>query len=170
MKIALKEAMSKHPMTVRYKDDLHAAYLRLKREGFRHLPVIDDAGELVGVISDRDFQRAMWPGNTVDAHGLPDGPNFRKDAKVGEYMSWPAVCLPEDTGLDVAIRTMLDRKISAIVVTKEDRMTGILTQDDLLRILSDLLSEPQSIASEVNLLAFNSSLGKVAEALSTAGI
>lgn len=170
MKIPLKEAMSEHPMTVRHKDDLRSAYMRLKREGFRHMPVIDDSGELVGVISDRDFQRAMWPMTMQDAHGLPDGPNFRKDAKVADFMSWPAATLPDDTGLDAAIQIMLNRKISAVVVTSEGRMCGILTQDDMLRILSDLLKRPETVSERVESLAFNSTLGKVADALSTAGL
>src|SRR5690348_4487034 len=99
MQMTLKENMSAHPMTVRYKDDLNSAFIRMRREGYRHMPVIDDSGNLVGLISDRDFQRAMWPMTFADAHGLPEGSRFRKDAKVGEFMSCPVQVLSEDTNI-----------------------------------------------------------------------
>lgn len=166
----VNEIMSSHPMTVRSKDELSAAYIRMKREGYRHMPVIDDAGNLVGLISDRDFQRAMWPANGADAHGLPEGPNFRKNAKVGEYMSGPVKVLPADTDLVVAVRMMIEHKISAVVTTSNNQITGILTHEDLLRVLAALLEDSASIKDKALALAFNSPLGKVSDLLSTAGI
>lgn len=170
MQVLLKEAMSNHPMTVRYKDDLRSAYIRMRREGYRHMPVINEAGDLVGIISDRDFQRAMWPINSFDAHGLPEEPNFRKDARVSEYMSWPAVALPENTNLEIAIEAMIEKKISAIVVTRNSVMAGIITNEDLLKILVGLFKNPPTLRAKFAGLTYSSPLRKVTEMLSAAGI
>jgi acetoin utilization protein AcuB len=170
MEMKLNQIMSTHPTTVRYKDDLSSAFLRMRREGFRHMPVIDDFGSVVGIISDRDFQRAMWPIHTPDAHGLPDSPHFRKDAKVADYMSWPVKNFPENTSLLIAIETMIDAKISSIVITRDDEMIGIVTHEDLLRVLANLLKEPSSIRERALELAYNTPIGKVNVLLSAAGV
>lgn len=170
MDITLSQTMTRHPMTVRFKDDLSSAFVRMRREGFRHMPVIDDLGNVIGVISDRDFQRAMWPINTPDANGLPASPHFRKDAKVSEYMSWPVKSFPEHTSLIVAVDTMIETKISSIIITRDDRMVGIVTHEDLLRILASLLKGPDSIKDRALHLAYNTPLGQVTELLAVAGI
>ena len=169
MSINVQQAMSKHPLTVRHKDDLQAAYIRMKRENFRHLPVIDDDGKLVGIISDRDFQRAMWPTEKLVPSMTKEDPSFRKDAKVADYMSWPAITLAESTDLATAVNTMLKSKISAIVVTREESMVGIITNEDLLKVLAALLVEP-STNQKAMAIAYNSPLAKIADFLATAGI
>lgn len=170
MEMNVKQTMSLHPITVRLKDDLSTAFIRMRREGFRHMPVIDDLGDVIGIISDRDFQRAMWPISAPDAHGLPDTPHFRNDAKVSEYMSWPVSTLTEDTSLLVAVETMIDKKISAIVVTRQEQMVGIVTHEDLLKVLAALLKEPTSLKERALHLTYNTPLGRVTEMLAVAGV
>jgi CBS domain-containing membrane protein len=169
MKGTLKQTMSAHPMTVRYKDDLSSAYIRMRREGYRHMPVIDEQGDLIGLISDRDFQRAMWPMGSADAHGLPQQPDFRKGAKVCEYMSWPVKTLPEETKISAAVCMMIDEKVSSVVVTRGDQIAGIITSEDLLKILATLLQGP-TLREKAFAIAYDSPLGKVAEILTAAGI
>lgn len=162
MSTTLKHAMSSRPMTVRTKDELSAAYLRMKREGFRHLPVIDDEGRLVGIISDRDFQRAM--------EGSADNAAFPPEAKVAQFMSRPVTALGEETPILEAVRLMIEKKISAIAVTRSDQMTGIITHEDLLRILAVLLEEPASIKEKVTALTYSSPLSQVTDLLALAGV
>ncbi|GAA4378892.1 magnesium transporter [Paeniglutamicibacter cryotolerans] len=86
------------------------------------LPVTD-AGRLVGVISLRDLLRA------------------EPDERIGELMS-----VPESMGAEVdaeaAARHCADLKILALpIVDREDRLVGILTVDDALRILESAESE-----------------------------
>lgn len=170
MDFKIDDLMSRHPITARYKDELSSAYLRMKREGFRHMPVIDDSGKVIGIISDRDFQRAMWPHEDFDMQGLPSVPQFQPGSKVSDFMSWPVKSLPEDANLLQAIEMMIDNKISAILVNRGDQATGILTHEDLLRILASILRKPSSLEAGVMKLAYNTPLGKVADMLATAGI
>jgi CBS domain-containing protein len=168
--VLLKNTMSQHPASARGKDDLLPAYLRMKREGYRHLPVIDDHGHLVGIISDRDFQRAILPEAVVDAHGLSTGPNFARDAKVREYMSSPVESLPEETQLLTAVNLIIEKKISAVVITREGRITGIVTCEDLMRVLAALLKKPDGVKEKLFALEFNATLSQLSQALGTAGI
>jgi CBS domain-containing protein len=38
---------------------MHLAYKEMQKNGIRHLPVVDMVGKLVGILSDRDVQRAV---------------------------------------------------------------------------------------------------------------
>lgn len=170
MEMNVKHTMSTHPITAKLNDDLTSAFFRMRSEGIRHLPVTDDSGNLIGIISDRDFQRAMWPINTPDAHGLPASPHFRKDATVSDYMSWPVKALHENSSILVAIEAMIENKISALVVVRNDVMVGIVTHEDLLRVLAALLKGPESAKERALHLAYTTPLGKVSEMLAAVGI
>lgn len=86
------------------------------------LPVTD-AGRLVGVVSLRDLLRAE-PGELVaEIMSLPESMGAEADA-------------------EAAARHCADLKILALpIVDREDRLVGILTVDDALRILEDAESE-----------------------------
>lgn len=173
MSLTLQHAMSNFPVTTKPGESLSTAYFRMREAGFRHLPVIDPTNNLVGIISDRDFHRAMWPTSVidmVDAHGLPEMPTFKHSATVADYMSWPVRSLSPDDHLLTAARLMIDEKISAIIINKDDQMIGILTHEDLLRVLTSLLKEPGSLSEKAAALAYNSPLGMVFNLLNGAGI
>jgi len=169
MKPKIKDNMSLNPMTVRYKDDLTSAYIRMKRENYRHIPVINEADELVGIISDRDFQRAMRSVSTPDAHGLPGIPNFPTGAKICDYMSSPVISLSEETELLVAIKLMIREKISAIAAIKDGAISGIVTHEDLIRILANILEEP-SLRNKILAFAYNSPIGRISDMLAEIGL
>lgn len=170
MSTTVKQTMTSSPVTARAKDDLSSAYIRMKREGFRHLPVIDDQGDLVGIISDRDFQRAMWPLDKSENYGLLDRPNFPRDAKVGQFMTWPVITLPEETSLLEAVQMIIQSKISAVAVFRDGQMTGIITHEDLLRVLEVLLGETSLTEDQVVYATLRSPISQIAGLLSTAGI
>lgn len=170
MRLKLKQTISENPIITRCDESLKTAYMRMKQAGIRHLPVMDDDGNLAGIISDRDFQRAMWRISLVDAHGLPDGPAFKDNALVSEYMTWPVKTLSHINDLQTAVRMMIREKISAIVVTENEEVIGIITHEDLLRVLDSLLTKPDTFKDKVMKFAYNSPLGVVTDLLSSIGI
>src|SRR5687768_1584204 len=96
MKVLAKQSMSTDIVTAHLMDDLKIAYSRLLENSIRHLPVTDDAGTVVGIISDRDFQRAMWPVQNTRSRDENVKPIFRAGAVVGDYMSWPVLTVNHD--------------------------------------------------------------------------
>lgn len=170
MNPALNQIMTSNPLAVRDDSPLSAAYHRMKREVVRHLPVVDWNGHVVGIISDRDFQRAIWPVTTFSEIGLPDGPLFKSYAVVSDYMSWPVKSLDENDDLLKAVRIMIDQKISAVIITRNQEMVGIVTYEDLLMVLAALIKEPPGLKDQALSIAYNSPIGRIAEFLSAAGI
>ncbi len=127
MKTVAKAAMSSDLVTTHPMEPLSVAYGRLIENNIRHLPVIDDAGEVVGIISDRDFKKAMRkfasPGETA---------SFDEEDTVELFMSWPVSTITSDMGLVAVARKMIDEKVSAFLVVDDGELKGILTNEDLL--------------------------------------
>lgn len=121
----------------------------------RHLPVINDDGDIAGVISQRDL------------HYIPDSHRIL----VEMLMSSPVHFVPQDAPLRQVIFHMLEKKISCLLVSdKEDNAVGIVTTDDLLWYLASLLTkEPQE---QKNILDPNTQIviGEVADKLAQMGI
>ena len=55
----LVEVMTMEPDTIRPRDSVDEAIRRMDESGYRHLPVIDDDGALLGVVSLRDLLKAL---------------------------------------------------------------------------------------------------------------
>ncbi len=56
------EVMSKRPKTIRPQDPLQTASRFLHADGVQQLPVVDEAGKLVGILTRGDIVRAMAAG------------------------------------------------------------------------------------------------------------
>lgn len=144
-KFSASELMSKHLITVRYDAKLEEALVLMQEKSVRHLPVVDDQHRMVGILSDRDLQRAMIP-------ELLTGPEveFRFDSEhqVSHFMSWPVKTVSDQVLIEDIAYLMHKEKISAFVVVSskdKDQPLGIITTDDLLKLLCSLLErDPQS--------------------------
>lgn len=141
MKYSAIDTMTSGLIKVRLEDSLESAYLKMKNNKIRHLPVVDEAGKIVGIVSDRDAYRGMQT-EVRDWHSiqLEEG-DFDPNDKVKDFMSWPVKAVSHDTDLRVVIGRMVKEKISAFLVTYEDRVAGIVTSVDLLKLLQELLDD-----------------------------
>lgn len=58
-KVRLAEVMTRNPDTLRPEDSPHDALQRMSQGRYRHLPVVDNGGRVVGMVSVRDIYGAM---------------------------------------------------------------------------------------------------------------
>ncbi len=58
-KTRLAEVMTRDPDTLRPEDSAHDALQRMSQRRYRHLPVVDDTGRIVGMVSIRDIYGTM---------------------------------------------------------------------------------------------------------------
>lgn len=85
-------------------------------------------------------------------------------------MSCPVKSLPDDSKLVEAVDMMIDKKISAVVVMNGDDVAGIITHEDLLRLLADMLRGPATFREKLYLVGDGPTLNRVMQLLSGAGI
>jgi len=119
--------MTPMPHGIDPNEPLSVAEERMVEFDIRHLPV-RRAGTAVGIISDRDlaFMRRF---KNID---------FKK-TKTGEFMIEEPYCVSADMPLAKVAAAMAEQRIgSALVVDKENKLTGIFTYTDALKALSQL--------------------------------
>jgi acetoin utilization protein AcuB len=139
----------------------------LQRRGFRHVPVVD-GGRLVGIISDRDVKQAMSSAATSTEGRERDRLLDRLTAE--QIMTRRVTTIGPMFGVEDAARLMVTRRISALPVTEADRLTGIVTETDVLNLFVRALGvlEPSS-RLDVMLSDSESSLGEVVRAVEGVG-
>jgi acetoin utilization protein AcuB len=109
-------------------------------KAFRHLLVADDAGRLLGVISDRDVLRCLGP-DTADPAQLTR-------IAAGDLMSTDLVTISRNTPVAQAIGLMVDQGISCLPVLEGQRPVGIMTSTDLHVLLQVLLQTARVTGAE----------------------
>jgi acetoin utilization protein AcuB len=142
----LKEVgpLSTHRLiTIETDASLKEAYTKMESRKVRHLPVVDPAGRIVGILSDRDVKRAMLPERGMSLE--ESQPAFDERDRVSKYMSWPAKGVDEHTAIEDVVRVMLQERISSLLIVSGPKAhpTGIVTTDDLLRYLLVVLEKPE---------------------------
>jgi CBS domain-containing membrane protein len=104
--------------------------MRLGR--IRHLPVLDDDGTLVGLVSQRD----LFHSGLIKALGY--GTHAQRNALdmvvVKEAMRTEVQTVAPDAPLADAARRMLSGKIGCLVVVEGTKLAGILTEADFVKL------------------------------------
>ncbi len=172
MKPKLSENISKKIYSVRPGTSMQEAYQFMKEKRIRHLVVIEEDKSVMGVISDRDFNRALQTHIKKADSIKVVSEHFEPSHKVQDFMSWDIQNVSEDASVkDVALK-LLEKKLSSLlVVDKHNTVKGIITTDDLLWILVKLLEGGEShIIEDLKAQIANSPLGFLANSLSQTGI
>ena len=128
--------MSKPVITVEANDSMQKATELLKDHHIRILPTMED-GKLVGIITDRDLKRASASdANSLEIHELV---YLLSKIKVKEIMTKDPITIPPDYTIEETARVLLENKISgAPVVIGEGKVIGIITRDDMLKVLVNM--------------------------------
>ncbi len=165
------DGMSNHLITINENYSLEAAYSQMLKNEIRHLPVVDAANKIVGMLSDRDLLRAMRSNlNTSDLFKV-ESLEFDQHAKVSDYMTWPVRFVNKDSSIKVVAQRMIEEKISSFLVTDDKTVVGILTTEDCLKFLIKLLEESsEQEVHTIDRLIYNPAFMAATSALNNAGI
>jgi CBS domain-containing protein/predicted CoA-binding protein len=129
--MSVGERMTRNPVTVKVGDALKDALDKMKRGRFRHLPVIDDAGKLIGMISDRDIRLIRPSAAFVSAE---DAAAQLWSTAVRQAAVFNPVTIEPDAPLENAAELMLRWEVGALPVAADgEKLVGIITYSDLLR-------------------------------------
>ena len=164
----IKDIMQRDVVTVTPDTRLSQVLRLLQPRGFRHVPVIHNEA-LIGIISDRDVKQAMASLAGVGAIGA-EFERARERLTASEIMGRTVTTIaPMDT-VEEAARRMATQKISALPVTEEGRLVGIVTETDVLRLFVRAMGvlEPSS-RLDVILPGPEDELGEVVRAVEGAG-
>jgi CBS domain-containing protein len=142
--LAIGEVMTPDPVTARpYQPVLEAVALMTER-GFKHVPIVDDEGRLIGIISDRDVRTAI--GDPAEALGREL--TEIEEMPISTVMTAPAESVDVEAPLIEVAHRLAHESIGALpVVDDHQRVVGIVSYVDVVRSLLDLVTSrrpPQS--------------------------
>ena len=133
----VRDIMSSPVFAVGHTDNLKVVEEVMEWKHVRHLPVVNDDGHLVGLITHRDLLRAC----VSSVAGIPrqEQDALLRGIPVKQMMQSEVLTVAPDSDVTAAARMMLDRKIGCLPVVEEGRLVGILTEADFVRYLLEIL-------------------------------
>jgi len=135
----VREIMSTNLTTLDQEARLLDAALLMRSSGFRHLPIVH-GGRLVGLVSDRDIQRA-----TPSLLGKVSQEEYNRifeTTPITRIMRRDVLTVAPTTPIRDAVRLLYENKLGCLpVVEGENHLVGIVTVTDLLGVLDRLCSE-----------------------------
>lgn len=122
--LVVEDVMTSQPLTIGRAQPLLFAIAMMENHRSHHLPVLEH-GELVGVLSERE----LYFLEAVAGIDL-------QTRVVDDVMSTDTYAVAPDTPLDIVASTMLKLRCGCAVVMERQRVIGIFTPSDALRVLA----------------------------------
>ncbi len=127
----VKNWMSVGVMSIRASDSLQHALKLQKERNVKILPVVE-AGNLVGIVTDRDLKKASPP--EAIPLDLSEALYITSKIKIRQVMTPLVYTISPDHTIEEAADIMLTNRVSGLpVVTDDGQIVGIITRSDILR-------------------------------------
>jgi acetoin utilization protein AcuB len=135
--VRVRDFMTKDPLTLRDDDLLRQAVEIAMVRRMRHIPVLDGAGRLVGIVTDRDVQKTLP--SPLSAAAPEEYEALLETTPLARIMTRDVITVGADDLAAEAVETLLAEKIDGLPVLDDDRLVGIFTVRDALRAFLSLL-------------------------------
>ncbi|MBT8219422.1 MAG: CBS domain-containing protein [Bacteroidia bacterium] len=127
-KLLVEEFMNTDLFTAREEDIIEFVADLMKWRNIRHMPVENDEGKLVGLITSDQI---------MEYHRMD--PKEREGITVVDMMIKDPFTIPPMDTLQNAFKLMQEKEIGCLPVAFQDELAGIITEQDILKISSRLL-------------------------------
>lgn len=131
------ERMSKPVITVRPDTSMPEALDMMRKEHIRRLPVVNQRGELIGIVTETDLLKAS-PSEATSL-SIYEVTYLLSKLTVDRIMTRKVITTTEDTPLEEAALIMTDNNFSGLPVMRDKELVGIITESNLFRIFLELL-------------------------------
>lgn len=145
------DIMTGSPITVKSDSTVMEAVRLMLQRKFSGLPVVDDAGKVVGIVTEGDLlrraetgtqrRRPRWieffvgPGRLATEYAHACG------HRIDEVMTQPVLTITEDRPLDEIVNIMERHQIKRLPVVRDGKLVGIVSRANLLRALASVARE-----------------------------
>jgi CBS domain-containing protein len=132
--LAVRDLMTSRPRSVSPDTPLRDAALDMVRAGVAGLPVVDDAGRVIGMLGQRELLQHMLTSYLQRGSTAPP----RGDARartVRDVMTRQVLCVSPEQPLAEVASMMTHKDVDRVPVVREGRLVGFLTRGDIVRKL-----------------------------------
>jgi CBS domain-containing protein len=152
------DVMTQRVVSVRPEASIVSAARLMLASRVSGLPVIDECGNLVGIVTEGDFlrraetgterKRPHWLEFVVGPGRLAADYVQSHGRKVAEVMTRDPITITEETPLDEVVRLMEKRRVKRLPVMRDGKVVGILSRANLLQGLASLAPDTGEIAED----------------------
>lgn len=128
----VSDVMQKKPVSIRLNQGLDVATQLMSQHNIRHLPVVDDHGDIQGIISDRDLISVVFDASWTNVQEFE---NFWSKKIVSSITIKNPKSVKPNTPLKEAGTILLDNKISCLPVLEGRHLVGIITDTDFVKLI-----------------------------------
>jgi CBS domain-containing protein len=142
-----RDIMSSPAVTVSRTASISEAATMLAGNGFSALPVVDEEGLLVGIVTEADLTVRRMP-TEPKVQVSPENvlPLPRPGRSVAEVMTSRVIAIPATTDVAELATTMLNLHLRSVPIVDGRRVVGMVTRRDLVRIMAQ---DESSVARDV---------------------
>jgi CBS domain-containing protein len=138
--------MTSPAVTVRPDETTREAIRLLERFSITSVPVVDDRGRPVGIVSEADLLRdAVLPDQRAHVRPVSNG-DARPGEPVSDVMTRQVVCVSADDDVSEAVGLMEGTAIKSLPVLLHGRVVGVISRRD---VIGSLARQDEDIAREV---------------------
>jgi acetoin utilization protein AcuB len=132
-----------HPVIFIHPDtSMQEALDIMREEHVRRLPVVNKTGQLVGIVTEADLDKASPSvATTLSVWEIKE---LVSKVKVEKIMSRDVVTIKDDTPIEDAARIMADGNFSGLPVMQDDKLVGLITETDLFKVFLELFAGRES--------------------------
>lgn len=153
----VRDIMSSPAITIGPEADIRTVARTLCEQQISGLPVVDDTGRVLGLITELDLISRSAPVHepryiAVLSALIPLSPDEYRDYKeqlrhalainAGQLMSEEFTTVTPETTVEDALEVMLDPAITTLLVIAGDKLVGVVTRTDMVRLIETLESAP----------------------------
>ena len=136
--LVVRDLMSERPHTTRPDEPLRSAARAMMAAGLGALPVVDDDGRLLGLLSERELVRHLLTSQVIqDPIARPHAPsaNAAGGKAVRDVMTRQVLCVAPEQPIAEVASLMSNKDVERVPVVCEGRLVGFLTRGDIVRKL-----------------------------------
>ena len=145
--ITINEFMTSEPYTLSETDSLNDARKIMTERHIRHIPITDNDGHVLGLVTQRDILAATEPGFKVQTKGI----SCELDIKLADIMIRDVSVIHREDSLRQAALYIQSHKYGCLPVVSDDRLVGIITDSDFIDIAINLLEQAEIMEEEASI-------------------
>ena len=123
----VRERMSRNPNTISADAPMEEALKRMRENSFRHLPVVDKSGQLVGIVSETDLLYASP--TSAASLSIYEMQYLLSRLTVGQVMTTNVCQVPPDANMADVYRRLAQGGCNVVLVRENDRIIGLVTPE-----------------------------------------
>jgi CBS domain-containing membrane protein len=129
--LKVRDLMTERVFSIRADEDLARLNDLMSDLHVRHIPVVDNEENVIGIVSQRDLIRSAL--DTEGVLPVSEQRDLLKSTTVREIMVAGVETAEPDQDIQEAGRLMLENKLGCLPVVEGNHLVGILTEADFVK-------------------------------------